>query len=125
MATPQHHIDKVREMVTMLRGLPTVNEADINDWGRHSNFDVRVWKRGTFIDGKVRGGTFRPAIHAMKRFCKENGMIYRGHFLPARNENYKVLVVDIDFVPYNPASNTFDGHAPEGDLAEINAMRLS
>lgn len=124
MRTPQEHVEKVSAMVAMLRGLPSVNEASINDYGRHSNFDVRVWKKRTFIDGKLSGGTFRPAIQAMKRYCKEHGMIYRGHFLPHRTENYQVLIVDIDFVPYDPTSNTFEGHKPEGDLAEINQMRL-
>lgn len=124
MSTPREHIDKVKQMVSLLQGMPSVNEADINDWGRHSNFDVRVWKKRTFIDGKLSGGSFRPAIQAMKKFCKENDMIYRGHTLPHRDENYQVLIVDIDFVPYDPSSNTFEGHKPEGDLAEINAMRL-
>lgn len=122
MPTPQKHIDKVNEMVAMLQGMPSINEVSVNDFGRHSNFDVWVWKKGTFANGKISGGSFRPAIQAMKKYCKDNGMIYRGHFLPHRTENYKMMKVDIDFVPYDPASNTFEGHKPEGNLAEINEI---
>lgn len=125
MATPQHHIDLVEKMVSLVSALPSVKYAKVNDWGRHSNFDVMIYKSSSVKNGKLTAGSYRPAIEAMKRFCKEHGMIYRKHHLPHPGDAYQCLGVDIDFIPYDPSNNTFSGVEPEGALAEMNALQLS
>lgn len=122
MPTPQKHTDLVAKMVSLIEGLPSVKECLINDYGRHSNFDVWVFKRQTVVDGKLTSGSFRQAIALMKRFCRVNGMIYRGHFIPSPRNYSQAMQVDIDFIPYDPSSNTFEGVQPEGDLEEMNRM---
>lgn len=124
MATPKHHIELVEKLVSLVLALPSVEYACVNDWGRHSNFDVRVFKKKEWKNGKQHG-TFRPAINAMRKFCKENELVYRGHNLPYPSDRYEDMSVDIDFVPYEPSTNTFSGVQPEGDLAEMNALQLS
>lgn len=125
MATPKHHIELVEKLVSLVLALPSVEYACVNDWGRHSNFDIRVCKKPVVVNGKLTNGSYRPAITFMKRFCKENKMIYREHFIPHSSESDQCMSVDIDFVPYEPSTNTFSGVQPEGDLAEMNALQLS
>jgi hypothetical protein len=105
--TPQHHVDKVNAMVAMLTALPSVERVFINDWGRFSNFDVWVDKKKVWVNGKLRNGSYRPAIAAMKKFCKQNGMIYRGHHIPYKTDYHQNLHVDIDFQQYHVESNSF------------------
>lgn len=107
MSTPQAHVDKVKAMVEVISALSSVNGAWINDYGRFSNFDVWVEKKKVVKDGKLRNGSYKPAIAAIKRFCKANGMIYRGHFLPHPKDYHQSLHVDIDFFPYNAETNRF------------------
>ena len=125
MPTPQKHVDLVAKMVAIVEGLPSVESCHINDYGRHSNFDVWVYKRPTVVNGVLTNGSYRQAISLMKRFCRVNGMIYRGHFVPSPREYHQALKVDIDFIPYDPSSNTFEGVKPEGDLEEMNALQFS
>lgn len=120
MATPQHHRDLIEKMVLLVWALPSVEQCWINDFGRYSNFDVRVYKKSVVVDGKLTNGSYRPAIALMKRFCKEHKMIYRGHFIPHPKDYHQCMSVDIDFIPYDTASNTFEGVKPEGDLEGMN-----
>jgi len=125
MATPQHHIELAEKLVSLVLALPSVEYACVNDWGRHSNFDIRVCKKPVVVNGKLTNGSYRQAIALMKRFCRVNNMIYRKHHLPHPSDHHQILGVDIDFVPYDPSTNTFAGVQPEGDLAEMNALQLS
>lgn len=114
--TPDDHIGAMKSFCADLESHVLIEAAQINDWGRFSNFDIHV------LPSAHDRHTTRRLTALIKRRLKGTGAHLRDVFPPTaqyewdniEKRNRKVgydrsfWVFDIDFMKYDKETNSFN-----------------
>jgi len=104
MPTTPQQIEAMRGLCSQLEASPLVNQAHLDDWGRHGNFIVMIWPV------KHARTTTNQLKAAVRRCLKDTKAEMRQCFSPERRSwGYHVdyWKFDVDFEEYDPATNLF------------------
>lgn len=113
--TPDEHVDAIKTLCEKLSADPMIKSAEINDWGRFSNFDVHI------VPMEHNRHTTRKLKAAVKKALAGTGAHLRDVFPPTAeyrwcsvNRKNELIgydrcfwAFDIDYFEYDPEINRF------------------
>lgn len=115
--TPENHVEEMKALCEKLASDPMIKSAEINDWGRFSNFEIHIvparHTRHSTVQLKAlvnkaiknTGSHLRDVFPPVAKY--EWDSIERKNKLIGYDRNYWGF--DIDYQEYDPENNQFSG----------------